>query len=313
MRTVKLFLASVLTILLCIAVTYVTEPHLPYWIYRCLVGADSKVACLRGQPTTFRTTTLGTIYEGTTEDYIDRRVLFFGAFEKAELFFLRDVSAGGVFVDIGAHKGLYSLFMSKYQKEIHAFEPFPPVLSEFKKLVTINNAKNILVHPVGLGEKHERLPFETPGSNNMAMGSFAFLSGGKAHDYFEIVPGDQALKNSGVTAVDLIKMDIEGFERPALRGLVETLKHSRPIVLFELTVRANDAKLFRSMAEIADAFPGGYKFLVIKNLDPYTGAYQMVPAERVVKFGKTQEQHNVVAFPVEKENRIPLKGPVRTE
>lgn len=312
MKFAKLSLAFITTAVVCLGVIYLTAPHRLYWVYRCLDGADLKIACLRGQPTTFRTTTLGSIYEGTTEDYIDRRVLYLGAFEKAEMFFLRDVSAGGVFVDIGAHKGLYSLFLSKYQEQVHAFEPFPPVLSEFKRRVAANNVKNISIHPVGIGEKAERLPFESPGSNNMAMGSFAFLTDGKTHDYFEVVTGDEALRNSGVTSVDLIKMDIEGFERPALRGLAQTLKQSRPIVLFELTVRANNPKLFGSMAEIVNTFPSGYKFSVIKDLDLYTGAYELIPADSVINFTSKHEQHNIVAYPLEKEKRISFRGPVKS-
>lgn len=91
------------------------------------------------------------------------------------MFFLRDVSRGGVFLDIGANKGLYSLFMSRYQKEIHAFEPYEPVLKKFRASVANNGIRNIVIHPVGLGDRRERLTFEKPGGNNMGLGTFAFV------------------------------------------------------------------------------------------------------------------------------------------
>ena len=262
-----------------------------------------------GKPTTFRTTTFGIVYEGTTEDFADRQVLRYGAFEKSHLFFLRDVSRGGVFLDIGAHKGLYSLFMSKYQKQVHAFEPYEPVLKQFRALVASNGIRNIVIHPVGLGDKHERLAFAKPEGNNMVLGSFAFVNSNAQQEQLELVTGDQALKTAGVNEVDLIKMDIEGFEQPALRGLTETLARSRPVVLFELSLGAHEPRLFKSVGQIFKAFPSGYKFLVFKDRDPYTGAYELVPMDGALNFNSNFEQHDVIAFPDEMKDRVPLKRP----
>ena len=93
---------------------YQMRPVLAYAIYRCLTGAESVFACIDGKPTGFKTTMFGMVYEGNTGDLLDRHVLGFGAYEKPELFFLRDVSRGGVFVDIGANKGVHSLFMLQF-------------------------------------------------------------------------------------------------------------------------------------------------------------------------------------------------------
>jgi FkbM family methyltransferase len=308
----NLTIAAGVTSLICVAVLYSINPQFGYWVYRCVAGADSKIACIYGDPSHFRTTTLGSVYEGNTADWIDRRVLLYGAYEMPELFFLRDVSSGGVMLDIGANKGLYSLFLSKYQKEIHAFEPFPPILEQLRKHVAANDIKNIIIHPVGLGDKNERLPFKAPVATNQGVGSFAFVSGDYPHDSLEVQTGDQALQTAGVAAVDLIKMDIEGFERPALRGLVETLARSRPIVLFELNLRPQGAMLFQSMEQLASAFPPNYKLSILKTLNPYTGEYQLVPADGAINFSsETGEQHNIVAFPVDQEHRVPLRGPVK--
>ncbi len=112
----NLTIAAGVTSLICAAVLYSINPQFGYWVYRCVAGADSKLACIYGDPSDFRTTTLGSVYEGNTADWIDRRVLLYGAYEMPELFFLRDVSSGGVMLDIGAHKASIRV-LSKYQKE----------------------------------------------------------------------------------------------------------------------------------------------------------------------------------------------------
>ena len=307
-RTANLLIAGAITAIIYGLGLYLIAPQRAYTIYRCLEGAESPLNCtLLNKPTNFRTTTLGSFYEGNTEDEIDRSILALGAFEKPEMFFLRDVSTGGVFIDVGANKGLYSIFLSQYQKQVHAFEPYQPVLEKFRALVARNRIQNIIIHPVGLGDKHEFKTFEEPAPDNMGMGSFAFLSNTGSHKVLEIVRGDEILERSGVRNVDIVKIDIEGFERPALAGLKEIFNRSRPVVLFELTLKAQEPILFKSMDEIARAFPPEYEFKVLKKRDPYTGAYELVPTDGTINFTGVSEQHNVVAFPKEKANRVPLK------
>jgi FkbM family methyltransferase len=290
---------------------YQMRPVLAYAIYRCLTGAESVFACIDGKPTGFKTTMFGMVYEGNTGDLLDRHVLGFGAYEKPELFFLRDVSRGGVFVDIGANKGVHSLFMSKYSREVHAFEPYEPVLKRFRQAIKANGIKNIFVHPVGLGDKAQRLVFEEPAKDNDGTGSFAFISGSGKHQQLEIVPGDQALEAAGVKIVDLIKMDIEGFERPALEGLRKTLMQSRPIVVVEITIRVNNPVLFKSMQQIRSVFPDNYEFFEFGDRNLFTGSYTIDPLDGFINFASELEQHNVIAVPTEKKGGIPLKGPVK--
>lgn len=306
-RVVKLTGFAIALVVIGLTIVYVESPLALYIYYRCITGAESPLACVNGRPTHFRTTYFGMTYEGNTEDLIDRYVLRLGAWEKPELFFLRDVSRGGVFLDIGANKGTYSLFMSKYAGEIHAFEPYEPVLQHFRHMIAINGIKNIFIHPVGLGDKSARLTFQQPGKNNEGIGSFAFVSTTGQHEQLQIVTGDEALRDAGVKKVELIKMDIEGFERPALIGLRGTLQRDRPIVVFELTARHDNSVLFKSEKDVHDHFPANYKFLQLQNRVPFTGAYSLGPL--IVNFDSEFEQHDIVAFPIEKESQIPLRGP----
>jgi len=141
-------------------------------------------------------------------------------------------------LDIGANTGQHSLFMSRYAKEIHAFEPWEPVIKRFRRMVEHNHIKNIVIHPFGLGDENSKEPFFRPPDINLGMGSFVegFQENNSYEGELEIRIGDEALQKAGVMSVSLIKMDIEGYEKPALKGLRRTLQRHRPIVEFELSV-----------------------------------------------------------------------------
>ena len=47
-----------------------------------------------------------------------------------------------------------------------------------------------------------------------------------------------------VKRIDLLKIDVEGYEKNVLAGLAETLRRDRPVILFELGPKA---KIFASM------------------------------------------------------------------
>jgi hypothetical protein len=137
-KWVKFTLAALLT-----AVVYLSfsayKSQILYETYRCLQGVNHWYACFQDRENVeFKTDYYGLQYEGNTRDFIDRFVLYFGAYEKPILHFMRDVMESiyanqGVFLDVGANKGLHSLFMSRYVTVIHAFDPYEPVLEKFRQ------------------------------------------------------------------------------------------------------------------------------------------------------------------------------------
>jgi hypothetical protein len=65
----------------------------------------------------------------------------------------------------------------------------------------------------------------------------------------------------------------------------------------------------KSKNELAALFPGKYEFLVFSEKeDLSTGAYFLEVSDGILRFDRVQ-QHNVVAYPIEKKIHIPLTGP----
>ena len=288
----------------------------------CLVTA---VACVRNAPTLragyycttgeffdFETDYFGLVYEGNSKDLIDRSILFYGAWERPVLYFMRDTmrtlySGRGVFLDVGANKGAHSLFMSEYASEIHAFDPYLPVVEIFKRALSRNDLHNVKIHTVGLGSEEAMLPFYEPPSSNQGTGSFVadFRADNSGYHRLQIVVGDQLLEREQVNNIKLIKIDIEGYEKPALQGMRRTLERDRPIVVMELSVLPDNPIAFKSIAELTAVFPPRYEFLAFQQpYDEVRGDYSLRALVELVDFSQRM-QADVVAFPEELAPRIP--------
>jgi len=92
-------------------------------------------------------------------------------------------------------------------------------------------------------------------------------------------------------------MDIEGYEKPALAGLRQTLSRNRPVVLFELTVDPALPLLFSSMDDLTSSFPDDYDFVALADRNLGSGAYRLTPLR--LAFDRPGRA-NVVAWPKEK-------------
>jgi FkbM family methyltransferase len=206
-RVLRLGTAALISAVFCVKYLYFFEPRKLYATYRCVTAAQPWYACFLKNEFSFCTDVFGIIYEGRVGkgDYVDEMVLSQGSYETHILFFLRDTMTRlnpreGVFLDVGANSGQHSMFMSRYAKGVHAFEPYPPVLVRFRRMLEINKIANVTIHPVGLGREAARLPFDDRELSFSTQGNREAAS-----IELEIVPGDAALKQSGVAHIDLVK------------------------------------------------------------------------------------------------------------
>lgn len=311
MKALKLSAAAAVTASTLVTYLYFFDYPRFSLMYGCWKNATNLSDCYLGRNHDFTVELNGLLYEGNTGNVIDNSILSYGAFEKPVLFFLRDImnsaySEQGVFLDIGANTGQHSLFMSRHAKEIHSFEPWEPVLKRLRRHIEINRIKNVVIYPFGLGNENSKQPFYAPPADNLGMGSFVkeFGSPNAPEGVLEIRVGDEVLEKAGVTSVALIKMDIEGYEKLALKGLERTLRRHRPIVEFELTADPKSPVSIKSYKELQSLFPENYEFLTFaEGSDRLTGVYVLEPIAKLLRYDKS-EQHDIVAYPIEKKNFI---------
>ncbi|MCZ6618389.1 MAG: FkbM family methyltransferase [Gammaproteobacteria bacterium] len=213
----------------------------------------------------------GLQYKGNVQNQIDADVYFYGGFEKTMLFFLRDFIATtpGIFVDVGANVGNHTLFMSIHAQHVHSFEPFPPVLHKMRSLVELNQLDNITIHEVALGDEVGVIPFYAPPEESLGGGSFlesvALKHGDRPVVDLPVARGDDYFASHQIDGFSAIKIDVEGYEIPVLRGLEFTLGKVRPLIVMEVTHGASAN--IDTTTDIKAFLPDDYDLFRFENQD----------------------------------------------
>lgn len=295
------------------------------WLPQRLNRSLYKLLARRGKApdAPFTVDFFGLRYDGNLKINIDFNIYFHGAFEKPLLFFLRDVMQKlspqePVFVDIGANVGQHSLFMSRLASQVHAFEPFAPVRERLLHQIAVNQLQHITVHPVGLSDANTRLPFFAPTGRNMGIGSFDASTTSKGNvsiGELELVRGDDYFLMQGIARLDVLKMDVEGFEKPALTGLRETLRRLRPLIVCEVTYGKELS--FTSAEDLLAHLPANYHLFTFDKRKANgakarrrdarsrnTGEYRVIRYQGVLPTG----QDDVIACPQESLEKLQLIG-----
>lgn len=140
------------------------------------------------------------------------------------------LDTGGCFVDVGANVGYFTLLASRLvgaSGSVRAFEPSPQALPSLYR--NVRDLKNVKVQSIALGSKHGQVDFYARSSGDT---SSLEPEADAQVICVEMNTLDDELR--AVHRVDLIKIDVEGFEIDVLRGAREALHRLRCPVYFEV-------------------------------------------------------------------------------
>lgn len=252
----------------------------------------------------------GFVYQGNLNCYIDWSVYFFGAYEKNELFMLRDLLKGiqnPVFLDIGANIGHHSLFMSQYCGQILAIEPYELVRKQLELKIKTNQIQNIQVHPLGLGQADAELDFYAPKGSNTGTGSFVATHDTENNALFgklKIVDADEYIFKQSLKKINLIKMDVEGFEKNVLTGMKATLEKYRPILFMEFS--ADTQQTFQNELEMMSLLPTNYAVRRVRVDRPF-GYFFNQGKHYFESFDFNSPGGNIIFFPKDQVEKIGIQ------
>ncbi|MBN8739008.1 MAG: hypothetical protein BGP24_10405 [Lysobacterales bacterium 69-70] len=154
--------------------------------------------------------------------------------------FLRDRAAAfraGVAVDVGANIGNHTLWFARRFARVVAVEPNPVCTHLLQASLLMNGVDNVHLLALGLSDTAGERPFHADLHGNLGRSGLAAELAASATRSFpvRVERGDTVLDATALAGLPLrlVKLDIEGHELAALRGMAGLLRTQQPVVLFE--------------------------------------------------------------------------------
>jgi FkbM family methyltransferase len=145
---------------------------------------------------------------------------------------------GGVFYDVGANMGFYTLIGSKRvgtAGKVIAFEPDPDNTAGIRDVIERNALGNVTVVELAVSDTGGTLAFERSAglrhSGHLAGVGCDTIDAGERIDV-KVTTLDSFCQEN--PAPDVIKIDVEGGEGNVLRGALNTLRMHRPALVIEV-------------------------------------------------------------------------------
>lgn len=168
-------------------------------------------------------------------DYIETNDL--NAFSKL-------IHHGDIILDIGANTGLYSIVSSIASQEtiIYAFEPNPINLVRLNRNIELNSISNISIIPFAVGNSNQEISFTVPEDDSLSDTSSAVESFSKSTYRGELkwknikvsqVRIDDFIKSHNIAKINMLKIDVEGYEIEVLKGSMQSILRWKPVILIE--------------------------------------------------------------------------------
>lgn len=168
-----------------------------------------------------------------------------------------EVSTGDVVIDLGAFNGNSSIVLARHAGHtgrVFAFEPNPGTRDMLSRNLIKAGVSNVEVVGAGVSD--------TPGALGFVRDGAASRFDPHGDITVPVVTIDSFVADNDVKRLDFLKLDIEGFEMPALRGAAHTIREYRPKLAIAVYHLHRD--MYEIQAFIRDVSPW-YKFYLRHN------------------------------------------------
>ena len=193
----------------------------------------------------------GTFVDTSLEDWPNgyRELFLYGRMDQKELaVWRRIIRPGDAVVDGGANYGYWTLVASRLigpTGRVFSFEANPPTASRLEANVNASNATNVKIYNKALAATTGIATINAASANTI--GGHASLRRHTGSNWIHsteisTVTADETAATETWPKVRLIKLDIEGAELSALKGMRTIIKRDKPYLTVEWNV--NTAKAF---------------------------------------------------------------------
>jgi len=154
-------------------------------------------------------------------------------------FLWRNLKSGTVFLDIGAHHGIYSIVAAKRLKANGTVVAFEPSSREFRRLqlhLRLNRMGLVRTEPVAIGAVASTRKFFQVIEGDSTRGGLQspVTQDQVAETSVETVRLDDYVSRFPLDRVDIVKLDVEGGELEVLQGASNILTTFRPVFICEV-------------------------------------------------------------------------------
>jgi len=154
----------------------------------------------------------------------------------------KELKADMVCIDVGSNIGYYAILESTLvgkNGKVICIEPSPPSFKMLQKNVKLQNSSNIETYNFACGDYDGTVKFFVSNRSNWSRVIPENKSKSIVDEDLTIIDVsikklDTFLTEIPETKIDIIRMDIEGYEYTALRGMTKTIEKYKPLLIFEL-------------------------------------------------------------------------------
>jgi FkbM family methyltransferase len=176
-------------------------------------------------------------------------------------FYLRGEASlrkGDTVIDAGAHLGTFTAYALEHgARRVVVFEP-DPVNAVCLRQTFVSDSDNgrVLILEEAVWHEPGVLRFHESGDSLLGRVSTAPQgpAGGKGDIAVTATTIDEAVERLELAQVDVIKLNVEGAERNAVRGARQTIRRFRPRIIVNLEHSADDAEVIPAL--IQSVVPG---------------------------------------------------------
>ncbi|MEO1241134.1 MAG: FkbM family methyltransferase [Pseudomonadota bacterium] len=181
--------------------------------------------------------------------WIDLNLALRSHYEEGTLLLIEKLlPEGGVFVDVGANIGVMSTFAARHVGDkglVFAFEPDAVNFARLTWARRANRLPQMLPFPVALGANRGVALLMGAPDGDGGLSSLVKLEGFQEQSTVPVVRMDEYLLTFDPARIDLIKIDVEGFEKDVVEGAAKVFECYKPAVIMEMVnddaVRAGEA------------------------------------------------------------------------
>jgi FkbM family methyltransferase len=162
-----------------------------------------------------------------------RENLKFWESKSREIFSILSLSSNTVF-DIGSYTGVYALVAAKSNRklEVNAFEPNPDLFSALEKNLKLNRIRNVKSEQMALDDQPGEAYLYLNHDIHTSIGSLIQSSTAGKKVLVRKTTLDIYCENHSISSIDLMKIDVEGYEINVLKGF-DINRYKPDIIILE--------------------------------------------------------------------------------